>query len=128
MNGIFKIITNPQLTISRILIQKGDKIKKIVTTAGSNIFHTVKNIMSTTLQQQMLCFIYLLIAPLGVDCKFAVPYRKKNLTQEKLLKLINLSIGYSDPNGRASKAQVCCRQLPGIVRSNPDGGVDDVLL
>jgi len=41
--------------LSRILIQYGDKIKKIITNAGSYIFHRVKNVMSTTVQQQMSC-------------------------------------------------------------------------
>jgi hypothetical protein len=41
--------------LSRIIIQQGDKIKKVNTNVGRNTFHRVKNIMSMTQQQQMSC-------------------------------------------------------------------------
>lgn len=55
MYDIFKTITNSQLMLPRILVQYGDKIKKVISNAGSNIFVRVKNMMSTTLQQKMSC-------------------------------------------------------------------------
>jgi len=41
MYDILKTITNSQLMLSRILIQDGDKIEKVITNVGSNIFRIV---------------------------------------------------------------------------------------
>ena len=108
MYDILKTITNSQLMLSRILIQDGDKIEKVITNVGSNIFRIVKNkrnVHDCTTANVMPC-----------------------LTHEKIKKFSNLSSGYSDRSGCTSEVWVCCRKLPGIVRSNPDGGTDVALL